>query len=235
MGKTTLLDAILRILTAADVRLKLCAPTGRADRRMSEATGVEARTTPVARGRPCERRLQTECRQSARLRPGGRRRGLDGRGPAHARAARRGPRQGRAADRGRHRPAPPCSASTTFAGRVASFEDVTRHPQNDRTRCLGRIASRRHGRPPPLVGRHRLLEVPAHATPCARRGAKPTGLSPPLTPTPTGSRPARHPESGGLPRPVGVVDGRDTPSRPGRKAHNCHLSRGTDGVSPCTL
>ena len=40
----------------------------------------------------------------------------------------------------------PCSASTTFAGRVASFEDVTRHPQNDRTRCLGRFASRRHRR-----------------------------------------------------------------------------------------
>ena len=37
-----------------------------------------------------------------------------------------------------------CSASTTFAARVASYEDVTRHPQNDRTRCLGRIASRRH-------------------------------------------------------------------------------------------
>ena len=39
-----------------------------------------------------------------------------------------------------------CSASTNVAGRVASFEDVTRHPQNDRTRCLGRIASRRHRR-----------------------------------------------------------------------------------------
>ena len=29
-----------------------------------------------------------------------------------------------------------------------------------------------------------------------------------------------------------VVDGRDILSRPGRKAHNCHLSRGADGVSP---
>ena len=37
-----------------------------------------------------------------------------------------------------------CSASTIFAARVASFEDVTPHPQNDRTRCLGRIASSRH-------------------------------------------------------------------------------------------
>ena len=29
-----------------------------------------------------------------------------------------------------------------------------------------------------------------------------------------------------------VVDGRDAPSRPGRKAHICCLSGGTDGVSP---
>ena len=29
-----------------------------------------------------------------------------------------------------------------------------------------------------------------------------------------------------------VVDGRDAPSRPGRKAHNCHLSCGAGGVSP---
>ena len=28
------------------------------------------------------------------------------------------------------------------------------------------------------------------------------------------------------------MDGRDAPSRPGRKAHNCHLSRGAGGVSP---
>ena len=35
-----------------------------------------------------------------------------------------------------------CSASTTFAARVASFEDVTRYPRNDRTHCLG-IASPR--------------------------------------------------------------------------------------------
>ena len=29
------------------------------------------------------------------------------------------------------------SRAFTFGGRVVSFEDVTRHPQNDRTRCLG--------------------------------------------------------------------------------------------------
>ena len=32
--------------------------------------------------------------------------------------------------------------------------------------------------------------------------------------------------------PASVVDGRDAPSRPGRKAHNCHPSRGAGGVSP---
>jgi len=44
VGKTTIVRAILRILAAKGVRLLLCAPTGRAAKRMSEATGFEART-----------------------------------------------------------------------------------------------------------------------------------------------------------------------------------------------
>ena len=44
VGKTTLLDTILRILTAKGVRLLLAAPTGRAAKRMSEQTGIEAKT-----------------------------------------------------------------------------------------------------------------------------------------------------------------------------------------------
>ncbi|WP_233856597.1 ATP-dependent RecD-like DNA helicase [Cereibacter sphaeroides] len=44
VGKTTLVNAILRILGAKGVRLLLCAPTGRAAKRMTEATGLEART-----------------------------------------------------------------------------------------------------------------------------------------------------------------------------------------------
>ena len=44
VGKTTLLNAILRILAAKDVNMALCAPTGRAAKRLSEATGLEART-----------------------------------------------------------------------------------------------------------------------------------------------------------------------------------------------
>jgi exodeoxyribonuclease V alpha subunit len=43
VGKTTLVNAILRILSAKGVRLLLCAPTGRAAKRMNEATGFEAR------------------------------------------------------------------------------------------------------------------------------------------------------------------------------------------------
>ena len=44
VGKTTIVNAILRILSAKDVSLLLCAPTGRAAKRMNEATGLEAKT-----------------------------------------------------------------------------------------------------------------------------------------------------------------------------------------------
>ena len=44
VGKTTIVKAILRILVAKNARLSLCAPTGRAAKRMTEATGFEART-----------------------------------------------------------------------------------------------------------------------------------------------------------------------------------------------
>jgi exodeoxyribonuclease V alpha subunit len=44
VGKTTIVNAILRILSAKGVRLLLCAPTGRAAKRMNEATGLEAKT-----------------------------------------------------------------------------------------------------------------------------------------------------------------------------------------------
>ena len=44
VGKTTLVNAILLILAAKGVDIVLCAPTGRAAKRMSEATGFEART-----------------------------------------------------------------------------------------------------------------------------------------------------------------------------------------------
>lgn len=44
VGKTTIVNAILRILAARNARLLLCAPTGRAAKRMAEATGRDART-----------------------------------------------------------------------------------------------------------------------------------------------------------------------------------------------
>jgi exodeoxyribonuclease V alpha subunit len=44
VGKTTIVNSILRILSAKGVKLLLCAPTGRAAKRMSEASGMEART-----------------------------------------------------------------------------------------------------------------------------------------------------------------------------------------------
>ena len=44
VGKTTLLNSILTILRAKHVRCLLCAPTGRAAKRLSEATGMEAKT-----------------------------------------------------------------------------------------------------------------------------------------------------------------------------------------------
>ncbi|MCY4467583.1 MAG: ATP-dependent RecD-like DNA helicase [Thiotrichales bacterium] len=44
VGKTTIVNAILRILGAKGAGLLLCAPTGRAARRMTETSGFEART-----------------------------------------------------------------------------------------------------------------------------------------------------------------------------------------------
>jgi exodeoxyribonuclease V alpha subunit len=37
-------NSILRILAVKGIRLSLCAPTGRAAKRMTEATGFEAKT-----------------------------------------------------------------------------------------------------------------------------------------------------------------------------------------------
>ena len=43
-GKTTLITTIVRILSRAGLRVALCAPTGRAAKRIAEATGRESRT-----------------------------------------------------------------------------------------------------------------------------------------------------------------------------------------------
>src|ERR671918_389409 len=44
VGKTTLINSILRLLAAKDVEIALAAPTGRAAKRLSESTGREAKT-----------------------------------------------------------------------------------------------------------------------------------------------------------------------------------------------
>ena len=44
VGKTTLVNSILTILRAKGVKCLLCAPTGRAAKRLSETTGMEAKT-----------------------------------------------------------------------------------------------------------------------------------------------------------------------------------------------
>jgi exodeoxyribonuclease V alpha subunit len=44
VGKTTLVNSILKILTAKGVEVALCAPTGRAAKRLSESTGLEGQT-----------------------------------------------------------------------------------------------------------------------------------------------------------------------------------------------
>ena len=44
VGKTTIVNSILRILAAKGMNLLLCAPTGRAAKRMTDATGFEAKT-----------------------------------------------------------------------------------------------------------------------------------------------------------------------------------------------
>src|SRR5205823_4082623 len=44
VGKTTIVNSILRVLSAKGAKLLLCAPTGRAAKRMTEATGFGAKT-----------------------------------------------------------------------------------------------------------------------------------------------------------------------------------------------
>ena len=44
VGKTTLVNSILMILRAKGVKCLLCAPTGRAAKRLTETTGMEAKT-----------------------------------------------------------------------------------------------------------------------------------------------------------------------------------------------
>ena len=62
VGKTTLVNSILKILLAKTVAIALCAPTGRAAKRLSESTGLEAKTI--------HRLLETDPSPSSPIRPG---------------------------------------------------------------------------------------------------------------------------------------------------------------------
>lgn len=44
VGKTTIINSILKIVTAKKTRVSLCAPTGRAAKRLTETTGLQAKT-----------------------------------------------------------------------------------------------------------------------------------------------------------------------------------------------
>ena len=44
VGKTTLVNSILHVIRAKNVEVLLCAPTGRAAKRLTESTGIEAKT-----------------------------------------------------------------------------------------------------------------------------------------------------------------------------------------------
>jgi exodeoxyribonuclease V alpha subunit len=45
-GKTTLVKALIKLLQEKNLNIKLCAPTGRAAKRLTESTGIEATTRP---------------------------------------------------------------------------------------------------------------------------------------------------------------------------------------------
>jgi len=44
VGKTTIVNSILQIIRAKEAKILLCAPTGRAAKRLSESTGIQAKT-----------------------------------------------------------------------------------------------------------------------------------------------------------------------------------------------
>jgi exodeoxyribonuclease V alpha subunit len=60
VGKTTLVNSLLKIVAAKAVKIALCAPTGRAAKRLSESTGLEAKTIHRPRNRPQDRQLPAQ-------------------------------------------------------------------------------------------------------------------------------------------------------------------------------
>ena len=122
VGKTTLVNSILMILRAKGVKCLLCAPTGRAAKRLTETTGLEAKTIHrLLEIDPATGRFSQERVEPARLRPSGRGRDLDG-GRAADALAGAGSSQPRRIGSGRGRG----SASVGWAGHGASGLDRER-------------------------------------------------------------------------------------------------------------
>ena len=65
VGKTTIVNTILTILRAKKVRVVLAAPTGRAAQRLSESTGLEAKTLHRLLEYPGRRRMGPQPEQAA--------------------------------------------------------------------------------------------------------------------------------------------------------------------------
>jgi energy-coupling factor transporter ATP-binding protein EcfA2 len=115
VGKTTLVNSILTIMTVKGVKPLLCAPTGRAAKRLSESTGLEAKTIHrLLEDQSDQRPVQAQRGQSPRMRSSGGRRMLDDRraagesvaqGSGHQHGDDSGRRRGSTA-LGRPRPVP---------------------------------------------------------------------------------------------------------------------------------
>ena len=88
VGKTTLVNSILKIVAAKGPEIALCAPTGRAAKRLAESTGREATTIHrLLEADPKEGGFKRDGAEPARLRPAGGGRDLHGGRAAHAGAA----------------------------------------------------------------------------------------------------------------------------------------------------
>ena len=94
VGKTTIVNAILKIVSAKGVRLLLCAPTGRAAKRLRSDRRRGEDDPPALEVDPKGGGFKRNARPSARLRPARGRRGLDGRRHADAQARPGGPGRG---------------------------------------------------------------------------------------------------------------------------------------------
>ena len=83
VGKTTIVNSILRLVEGRGGRVLLCAPTGRAAKRLSESAGAEARTIHrLLEFDPRHGGFRRDEADPLEVGPADRRRGLDGGHPA---------------------------------------------------------------------------------------------------------------------------------------------------------